>query len=131
VNPFDRTLVTIEEEIDTDVVPTAAVVPAAPVVDVAKRKAFVSAQLTARGLENTPENREMLRKEYKTAAVAGKTPEGAAVSNAWETTFREHVPSKSMATRFRPQQSTPNCFKVLKHSHIARVIQNTRRQSTF
>jgi hypothetical protein len=85
---------TIEEEIEP-VVPTAAVVTATPVVDVAKRKAFVSAQLTARGLENTPENREMLRKEYKTAAATGKTPEGAAVSNAWETTFRETFPAKA------------------------------------
>jgi hypothetical protein len=46
----------------------------------------------------------MLRKEYKTAAAAGKTPETAAVSNAWETTFREHIPSKSMATRPRPSK---------------------------
>jgi hypothetical protein len=85
---------TIEEEIEP-VVPTAAVVTATPVVDVAKRKAFVSAQLTARGLENTPANREMLRKEYKTTVAAGKTPEGAAVSNAWETTFRETFPARA------------------------------------
>jgi hypothetical protein len=73
----------------------AGVVPTTPVVDVAKRKAFVSAQLTARGLENTPANREMLRKEYKTTVAAGKTPEGAAVSNAWETTFRETFPARA------------------------------------
>jgi hypothetical protein len=77
------------------VVPTTAVVPATPVVNAKERTAFVSAQLTARGLENTPENREMLRKEYKTAAAAGKTPEAAAVSNAWETTFRETFPAKA------------------------------------
>ena len=77
------------------VVPTAAVVPAAPVVNAKERTAFVSAQLTARGLENTPENREMLRKEYKTTVAAGKTPEKTAVSNAWETTFRETFPAKA------------------------------------
>ena len=77
------------------VVPTAAVVPAAPVVNAKERTAFVSAQLAARGLENTSGNREMLRKEYKTAVAAGKTPEAAAVSNAWETTFRETFPAKA------------------------------------
>jgi hypothetical protein len=61
------------EEVEP-VVPTAAVVTATPVVDVAKRKAFVSAQLTARGLENTPANREMLRKEYKTTAADRQNP---------------------------------------------------------
>jgi hypothetical protein len=84
-------------------------VTATPVVDVAKRKAFVSAQLTARGLENTPENREMLRKEYKTAAATGKTPEGAAVSNAWETTFRETFPAKAWLLDL-DRANTLNCF---------------------
>ena len=70
-------------------------VAAAPVVDVAKRTTFVNDQLAARGLENTPENREILRKEYKTAVAKGKTPEAAAVSNAWETTFRETFPAKA------------------------------------
>ena len=82
------------EEVEP-VVPTAGVVSTTPVVDPAKRKAFVTAQLTARGLENTPANREMLRKEYKTAVAAGKTTEVAAVSNAWETTFRETFPAKA------------------------------------
>jgi len=74
--------------------PTGPVVTI-PVVDAKQRTAFVNAQLTARGLENTPENREMLRKEYKTAVAAGKTPETATVSNAWETTFRETFPAKA------------------------------------
>jgi hypothetical protein len=84
------------EEVEP-VAPGAAVVTAtAPVVNAkAKRTAFVSAQLTARGLENTPANREMLRKEYKTTVAKGKTPEGAAVSNAWETTFRETFPARA------------------------------------
>jgi hypothetical protein len=82
------------EEIEP-VVPTTGVVTTTPVVDVAKRKAFVSAQLTARGLENTPANRDILRKEYKTAVTEGKTTETAAVSNAWETTFRETFPAKA------------------------------------
>ena len=85
---------TTKEEIET-VASTTAVVSTTPVVNVKERTAFVNAQLTARGLENTPENREMLRKEYKTAAATGKTPEGAAVSNAWETTFRETFPAKA------------------------------------
>jgi hypothetical protein len=95
-----------------DGAPGAAVVPTAPVVDVAKRKAFVSAQLTARGLENTPENREMLRKEYKTAAVAGKTPETGAVSNAWETIIREQFPAKAWLLDL-DRAKYPQLFKVL------------------
>lgn len=77
------------------VAPTATVVPVTPVVDVAKRTTFVTEQLAARGLENTPANREILRKEYKTAVAEGKTPEATAVSNAWETTFRETFPAKA------------------------------------
>ena len=89
------------------VVPTAGVVPATPVVDPAKRKAFVSAQLTARGLENTPANRDILRKEYvaslaKPVTADGKTVDGktvdgktTTVSNAWETTFRETFPARA------------------------------------
>ena len=73
----------------------AGVVPTTPVVDVAKRTAFVTEQLAARGLENTPANREILRKEYKTAVAEGKTSEAAAVSNAWEATFRETFPAKA------------------------------------
>jgi hypothetical protein len=84
------------------VVPTTGVVPTTPVVDPAKRKAFVSAQLTARGLENTPANREILRKEYvaslaKPVTVDGKPVDGkpTTVSNAWEKTFRETFPAKA------------------------------------
>jgi hypothetical protein len=107
------TPVDVGEDVDTgDGAPGAAVVPTAPVVDVAKRKAFVSAQLTARGLENTPENREMLRKEYKTAAVAGKTPETGAVSNAWETIIREQFPAKAWLLDL-DRAKYPQLFKVL------------------
>ena len=72
--------------------PDETVVPAAPVVNAKERTAFVNTQLAARGLENTAANREMLRKEYKTTAA---TKEPAAVSNAWETTFRETFPAKA------------------------------------
>lgn len=89
------------------VVPTAGVVPATPVVDPAKRKAFVSAQLTARGLENTPANRDVLRKEYVASLAKPVTADGkpvvggptdgkpTTVSNAWETTFRETFPARA------------------------------------
>jgi hypothetical protein len=107
------TPVDVGEDVDTgDGAPGSAVVPTAPVVDVAKRKAFVSAQLTARGLENTPANREMLRKEYKTAAVAGKTPETGAVSNAWETIIREQFPAKAWLLDL-DRAKYPQLFKVL------------------
>jgi hypothetical protein len=85
---------TTTEEIEP-VVPTTGVVSATPVVDPAKRKAFVTEQLAARGLENTPANREMLRKEYKTTAATGITEQPAAISAAWETTFRTQFPAQS------------------------------------
>jgi hypothetical protein len=99
------------EEIEP-VVPTTGVVTTTPVVDVAKRKAFVSAQLTARGLENTPANREILRKEYKTAVAEGKAPEAAAVSNAWETIIREQFPAKAWLLDL-DRTKYPQLFKVL------------------
>jgi hypothetical protein len=87
--------------------PAETVVSTTPVVDPAKRKAFVTAQLGARGLENTPANREILRKEYvaslaKPVTVDGKPVDGkpvdgkpTTVSNAWEKTFRETFPAKA------------------------------------
>ena len=105
-----------EEEVTEDK-PTAEVVPVTPVVDVAKRKAFVSAQLAARGLENTPENREMLRKEYKTAVAEGKTTETAAVSTAWETTFREKFPAQSWLLDL-DRTKYPDLFKLLNKAVI-------------
>lgn len=99
------------------VVPTTAVVPTTPVVNVKERTAFVSAQLTARGLENTPENREMLRKEYKTAVAEGKTTETAAVSTAWETTFREKFPAQSWLLDL-DRTKYPDLFKLLNKAVI-------------
>jgi hypothetical protein len=99
------------------VVPTTAVVPATPVVNAKERTAFVSAQLTARGLENTPENREMLRKEYKTAVAEGKTTETAAVSTAWETTFREKFPAQSWLLDL-DRTKYPDLFKLLNKAVI-------------
>ena len=99
------------------VVPTAAVVPTTPVVNVKERTAFVSAQLAARGLENTPANREMLRKEYKTAVAEGKTTETAAVSTAWETKFREKFPAQSWLLDL-DRTKYPDLFKLLNKAVI-------------
>jgi hypothetical protein len=87
-------------------------VAATPVVDVAKRTTFVNEQLVARGLENTPANREMLRKEYKTAVAEGKTTETATVSTAWETTFRETFPAKAWLLDL-DRTKYPQLFKLL------------------
>jgi hypothetical protein len=54
----------------------------------------------------------MLRKEYKTAAVAGKTPETGAVSNAWETIIREQFPAKAWLLDL-DRAKYPQLFKVL------------------
>ena len=92
-------------------------VAAAPVVDVAKRTTFVNEQLAARGLENTPANREMLRKEYKTAVAEGKTTETAAVSTAWETKFREKFPAQSWLLDL-DRTKYPDLFKLLNKAVI-------------
>lgn len=89
----------------------------APVVDAAKRTTFVTEQLAARGLENTPANREILRKEYKTAVAEGKTPEAAAVSNAWETTFRTKFAAQSWLLDL-DRTKYPDLFKLLNKAVI-------------
>jgi hypothetical protein len=91
---------------------TGVGVAVAPVVDVNKRKAFVAEQLAARGLENTPANREMLRKEYKTTAATATTEQPAAVSTAWETTFRETFPAKAWLLDL-DRTKYPGLFKLL------------------
>lgn len=92
-------------------------VAAAPVVDVAKRTTFVNEQLAARGLENTPANREILRKEYKTAVAEGKTTETATVSTAWETKFREKFPAQSWLLDL-DRTKYPDLFKLLNKAVI-------------
>ena len=117
------TKVTPTEE-DETVVPTAEVVSTTPVVDSAKRKAFVNEQLVARGLENTPANRDILRKEYvasltKPATVDGKPVVGGptdgkttTVSTAWETTFRETFPARAWLLDL-DRTKYPQLFKLL------------------
>jgi len=99
------------EETKPDV-PTTGVATTTQVIDVAKRKAFVTEQLAARGLENTPANREMLRKEYKTTAATATTEQPAAVSTAWETTFRETFPAKAWLLDL-DRTKYPELFKLL------------------
>lgn len=114
---------TTKEEIEPDA-STTGVVTTAPVVDVAKRTTFVNTQLAARGLENTPANREMLRKEYKTTIAEGKTPEPAAVSNAWETTFREQFPAKTWLLDL-DRTKYPQLFETLNKA-VAQKYSNER-----
>ena len=103
----------IEPPDDTELpTPTGPVTTVVPVVDAAKRKAFVAEQLAARGLENTPANRGILREEYKTTVAEGKTPETAAVSNAWETIIREQFPAKAWLLDL-DRTKYPQLFKVL------------------
>jgi hypothetical protein len=108
---------TTTEEIEP-VVPTTGVVSATPVVDPAKRKAFVTAQLGARGLENTPANREILRKEYVASltktVTTDETKDGkpTKVSNAWETIIREQFPAKAWLLDL-DRTKYPQLFKVL------------------
>jgi hypothetical protein len=92
--------------------PTETVVPATPVVNAKERTTFVNTQLAARGLENTPANREMLRKEYKTTAATATTEQPAAVSTAWETTFRETFPAKAWLLDL-DRTKYPGLFKLL------------------
>lgn len=61
--------------------------PAPVTVDANERKTFVDAELVKRKLEDTPENRAMLRKEYNAKATV--------VSTDWETKLRETFPSKA------------------------------------
>jgi hypothetical protein len=111
------TPVDVGEDVDTgDGAPVAVVAPVAPspVVDPAKRKAFVSAQLTARGLENTPANRDILRKEYVASLTKTEPTDGkpTTISNAWETIIREQFPAKAWLLDL-DRTKYPQLFQVL------------------
>jgi hypothetical protein len=120
---------TTTEEIEP-VVPTTGVVSATSVVDPAKRKAFVTAQLGARGLENTPANREILRKEYVASLTKTVTTDEikdgklAAVSSAWETTFRETFPAKAWLLDL-DRTKYPQLFETLNKA-VAQKYSNER-----
>jgi len=103
-------LPTDEPAADEPVVPSTG--PVTTVVNAKERTTFVNTQLAARGLENTPANREILRKEYKTAVAEGKAPEAAAVSTAWETIIREQFPAKAWLLDL-DRTKYPQLFKVL------------------
>jgi exonuclease VII small subunit len=114
---------TTTEETKPDV-STTGVVTTTPVIDVAKQKTFVTEQLAARGLENTPANREMLRKEYKTTAATGITEQPAAISTAWETTFREQFPAKTWLLDL-DRTKYPQLFETLNKA-VAQKYSNER-----
>ena len=99
---------------DVDTGDGAPVAPVAPVVDPTKRKAFVSAQLTARGLENTPANRDILRKEYVASLTKTEPTDGkpTTISNAWETIIREQFPAKAWLLDL-DRTKYPRLFEVL------------------
>jgi hypothetical protein len=120
---------TTTEETKPDV-STTGVVTTTPVIDVAKQKTFVTEQLAARGLENTPANREMLRKEYKTTAATTTTEQPATVSTAWETTFREQFPAKTWLLDL-DRSKYPQLFKLLNTAISQQWYKSTEGLSRF
>lgn len=110
--------------------PTETVVPATPVVNAKERTAFVNTQLAARGLENTPANREMLRKEYKTIAATTTTEQPAAISTAWETTFRETFPAKAWLLDL-DRTKYPGLFKLLNTAMSQQWYKSTEGLNRF
>jgi hypothetical protein len=118
------TIAETKKEEDKPDVSTTGVVTTTPTIDVAKRKTFVTEQLAARGLENTPANREMLRKEYKTTAATGITEQPAAISTAWETTFREQFPAKTWLLDL-DRTKYPQLFETLNKA-VAQKYSNER-----
>jgi hypothetical protein len=97
----------------------------------AKMKTFVETQLTARGLQNTPENRQTLRTEYKkTGEVKGAETSTGAISNAWETTFRQEFPAKAWLLDL-DRTKYPDLFRVLATSMAEQAYKTPEGRARF
>jgi hypothetical protein len=105
----------------------------------ANQKAYVDAQLKAKGLADTPENRKTLRAAYqaltpeeKIAAVAAvpgaKIP--PVVDNAWEQLFIKNNPAKAWYLTELDRAKYPQLFAILKEYALARPL-TVEEQAAF
>lgn len=103
------------------------------------QKAYVDAQLKAKGLADTPENRKTLRAAYqalspeeKIAAVAAvpgaKIP--PVVDNAWEQLFIKNNPAKAWYLTELDRAKYPQLFAILKEYALARPL-TVEEQAAF
>ncbi len=90
--------------------------------DVNARKEFVDAELVKRKLEDTPENRAMLRKEY------AKLPSVA--STDWESAFRAIDPSKAWLLD-EDRTKYPQLFALLQKAHDEKYYDTPEGQARF
>jgi hypothetical protein len=86
------------------------------------RKAFVDAELVKRKLEDTPENRAALRKEYKPAIAAPSTD--------WEASFRATFPAKAWLLD-QDRTKYPQLFALLQKAHDEKYYESTEGQARF
>ena len=105
----------------------------------ANQKAYVDAQLKAKGLADTPENRKTLRAAYqaltpeeKIAAVppvpGAKIP--PVVDNAWEQLFIKNNPAKAWYLTELDRAKYPQLFAILKEYALARPL-TVEEQAAF
>jgi hypothetical protein len=90
--------------------------------DANARKEFVDAELVKRKLEDTPENRAMLRKEY------AKLPSVA--STDWESAFRAIDPSKAWLLD-EDRTKYPELFALLQKAHDEKYYDTPEGQARF
>jgi hypothetical protein len=90
--------------------------------DTNARKEFVDAELVKRKLEDTPENRAMLRKEY--AALP------SVVSTDWESAFRTMDPSKAWLLD-EDRTKYPQLFALLQKAHDEKYYDTPEGRARF
>ena len=92
------------------------------VTDANARKEFVDAELVKRKLEDTPENRATLRKEYATLP--------SVVSTDWESAFRAIDPSKAWLLD-EDRTKYPELFALLQKAHDEKYYDTPEGQARF
>ena len=106
--------------------------------DAASMKTYVDAQLKAKGLADTPENRKTLRAAYQAltpaekiaavAAIVAKIP--PVVDNAWEQLFIKNNPAKAWYLTELDRAKYPQLFAILKEYALARPL-TVEEQAAF
>lgn len=114
----DKTPETTTTTVTTDKTPAKTTAT----TDTNARKEFVDAELVKRKLEDTPENRAMLRKEYATLP--------SVVSTDWESAFRAMDPSKAWLLD-EDRTKYPQLFALLQKAHDEKYYDTPEGRARF
>ena len=102
--------------------PDSTTTPTPTTVDTKARKAFVDAELVKRKLEDTPENRAILRKEYNTKEIVTPTN--------WEADLRTYMPAKAWMLEL-DRTKYPQLFELLQRASDQNLYATPEGQKRF